>query len=95
MVVTAEPNASIGFAQAMLQRRPQACAPANLQKTLTYSPSGQLDPPEQLIDALCASLTVPKRRFSAAPCACSSSSPRYAGVGKARKAQEGANHNEI
>lgn len=54
-VLTAEPSASVGFAQTMLQNVLKACAPANLQKTPDLQPLEQLDL-EQLIDALGANL---------------------------------------
>ena len=54
-VLTAEPSASVGFAQTMLQNVLKACAPAALQKTPDLQPLEQLDL-EQLIDALCANL---------------------------------------
>ena len=54
-VLTAEPSASVGFAQTMLQNVLKACAPAALQKTLDLQPLEQLDL-EQLIDALGANL---------------------------------------
>ena len=54
-VLTAEPSASVGFAQAMLQNVLKACAPAALQKTPDLQPLEQLDL-EQLIDALGANL---------------------------------------
>lgn len=54
-VLTAEPSASVGFAQTMLQNVLKACAPADLQKTPDLQPLEQLDL-EQLIDALGANL---------------------------------------
>ena len=54
-VLTAEPSASVGFAQTMLQNVLKACAPAALQKTPDLQPLEQLDL-EQLIDALSANL---------------------------------------
>ena len=54
-VLTAEPSASVGFAQTMLQNVLKACAPAALQKTPDLQPLEQLDL-EQLIDALGANL---------------------------------------
>ena len=54
-VLTAEPSASVGFAQTMLQNVLKACAPAALQKTLDLQPLEQVDL-EQLIDALGANL---------------------------------------
>ena len=54
-VLTAEPSASVGFAQTMLQSVLKACAPAALQKTPDLHPLEQLDL-EQLIDALGANL---------------------------------------
>ena len=54
-VLTAEPSASVGFAQTMLQNVLKACAPANLQKTPDLQPLEQVDL-EQLIDALGANL---------------------------------------
>ena len=54
-VLTAEPSASVGFAQTMLQNVLKACAPAALQKTPDLLPLEQIDL-EQLIDALGANL---------------------------------------
>ena len=56
-VLTAEPSASVGFAQTMLQNVLKACAPAALQKNenAELAPLEQLDL-EQLIDALGANL---------------------------------------
>ena len=54
-VLTAEPSASVGFAQTMLQNVLKARAPAALQKTPDLQPLEQLDL-EQLIDALGANL---------------------------------------
>ena len=54
-VLTAEPSASVGFAQTMLQNVLKACAPAALQKIPDLQPLEQLDL-EQLIDALGAKL---------------------------------------
>ena len=54
-VLTAEPSASVGFAQTMLQNVLKACAPAALQKTPDLQPLEQIDL-EQLIDALGANL---------------------------------------
>ena len=54
-VLTAEPSASVGFAQTMLQSVLKACTPAALQKTPDLQPLEQLDL-EQLIDALGANL---------------------------------------
>lgn len=54
-VLTAEPSASVGFAQTMLQNVLKACAPAALQKTPDLQPLEQLDL-EQLIDVLGANL---------------------------------------
>ena len=54
-VLTAEPSASVGFAQTMLQNVLKACTPAALQKTPDLQPLEQLDL-EQLIDALGANL---------------------------------------
>lgn len=54
-VLTAEPSASVGFAQTMLQSVLKACAPAALQKTPDLHPLEQLDL-EQLIDAFGANL---------------------------------------
>ena len=54
-VLTAEPSASVGFAQTMLQNVLKACAPAALQKTPDLQPLEQVDL-EQLIDALGANL---------------------------------------
>ena len=54
-VLTAEPSASVGFAQTMLQNVLKACAPAALQKIPDLQPLEQLDL-EQLIDALGANL---------------------------------------
>ena len=54
-VLTAEPSASVGFAQTMLQNVLKACAPAALQKTPDLQPLEQIEL-EQLIDALGANL---------------------------------------
>ena len=56
-VLTAEPSASVGFAQTMLQNVLKACAPAALQKNenAELAPLEQVDL-EQLIDALGANL---------------------------------------
>ncbi|MBF1657412.1 MAG: endonuclease [Rothia mucilaginosa] len=56
-VLTAEPSASVGFAQTMLQNVLKACAPAALQKNenAELAPLEQVEL-EQLIDALCANL---------------------------------------
>ena len=54
-VLTAEPSASVGFAQTMLQNVLKACTPAALQKTPDLQPLEQIDL-EQLIDALGANL---------------------------------------
>lgn len=54
-VLTAEPSASVGFAQTMLQNVLKACAPATLQKTPDLQPLEQVDL-EQIIDALGANL---------------------------------------
>ena len=54
-VLTAEPSASVGFAQTMLQSVLKACAPTALQKTPDLQPLEQVDL-EQLIDALGANL---------------------------------------
>ena len=56
-VLTAEPSASVGFAQTMLQNVLKACAPAALQKNENAElvPLEQVDL-EQLIDALGANL---------------------------------------
>ena len=54
-VLTAEPSASVGFAQTMLQNVLKACAPAALQKTPDLQPLEQVEL-EQLIDALGANL---------------------------------------
>ena len=56
-VLTAEPSASVGFAQSMLQNVLKACAPATLQKNenAELAPLEQVDL-EQLIDALGANL---------------------------------------
>ena len=59
-VLTAEPSASVGFAQTMLQNVLKACALTALQKTPDLQPLEQLDLEqldlEQLIDALGANL---------------------------------------
>ena len=56
-VLTAEPSASVGFAQTMLQNVLKACAPASLQKNenAELAPLEQVEL-EQLIDALGANL---------------------------------------
>lgn len=56
-VLTAEPSASVGFAQTMLQNLLKACAPAALQKNenAELAPLEQVEL-EQLIDALGANL---------------------------------------
>ena len=85
VVLTAEPSASVGFAQAMLQNVLKACAPANLQKTPDLQPLEQLDL-EQLIDALCANLYRTEKKIQrGALRLLKLIATQYAGVSKAKR----------
>lgn len=85
VVLTAEPSASVGFAQAMLQNVLKACAPANLQKTPDLQPLEQLDL-EQLIDALCANLYRTEKKVQrGALRLLKLIATQYAGVSKAKR----------
>ena len=78
-VLTAEPSASVGFAQTMLQNVLKACAPAALQ------PLEQLDL-EQLIDALGANLYRTEKKIQrGALRLLKLIATQYAGVSKAKR----------
>ena len=84
-VLTAEPSASVGFAQTMLQNVLKACAPAALQKTLDLQPLEQLDL-EQLIDALGANLYRTEKKIQrGALRLLKLIATQYAGVSKAKR----------
>ena len=84
-VLTAEPSASVGFAQTMLQNVLKACAPANLQKTPDLQPLEQLDL-EQLIDALGANLyRTEKKSQRGALRLLKLIATQYAGMSKAKR----------
>jgi len=84
-VLTAEPSASVGFAQAMLQNVLKACAPAALQKTPDLQPLEQLDL-EQLIDALGANLYRTEKKIQrGALRLLKLIATQYAGVSKAKR----------
>lgn len=84
-VLTAEPSASVGFAQTMLQNVLKACAPAALQKTPDLQPLEQLDL-EQLIDALGANLYRTEKKIQrGALRLLKLISTQYAGVSKAKR----------
>ena len=84
-VLTAEPSASVGFAQTTLQNVLKACAPANLQKTPDLQPLEQLDL-EQLIDALGANLYRTEKKIQrGALRLLKLIATQYAGVSKAKR----------
>ena len=87
-VLTAEPSASVGFAQTMLQNVLKACAPAVLQKTPDLQPLEQVDL-EQLIDALGANLYRTEKKIQrGALRLLKLISTQYAGVSKAKRKKE-------
>ena len=84
-VLTAEPSASVGFAQTMLQNVLKACAPAALQKTPDRQPLEQVDL-EQLIDALGANLYRTEKKIQrGALRLLKLIATQYAGVSKAKR----------
>ena len=84
-VLTAEPSASVGFAQTMLQSVLKACTPAALQKTPDLHPLEQLDL-EQLIDALGANLYRTEKKIQrGALRLLKLIATQYAGVSKAKR----------
>ena len=84
-VLTAEPSASVGFAQTMLQSVLKACAPAALQKTPDLQPLEQVDL-EQLIDALGANLYRTEKKIQrGALRLLKLIATQYAGVSKAKR----------
>ena len=84
-VLTAEPSASVGFAQTMLQNLLKACAPAALQKTPDLQPLEQVDL-EQLIDALGANLYRTEKKIQrGALRLLKLIATQYAGVSKAKR----------
>ena len=84
-VLTAEPSASVGFAQTMLQNVLKACAPAALQKTPDLQPLEQVDL-EQLIDALGANLYRTEKKIQrGALRLLKLIATQYAGVSKAKR----------
>ncbi|WP_314699432.1 endonuclease [uncultured Rothia sp.] len=84
-VLTAEPSASVGFAQTMLQNVLKVCAPAALQKTPDLQPLEQLDL-EQLIDALGANLYRTEKKIQrGALRLLKLIATQYAGVSKAKR----------
>lgn len=84
-VLTAEPSASVGFAQTMLQNVLKACAPAVLQKTPDLQPLEQIEL-EQLIDALGANLYRTEKKIQrGALRLLKLIATQYAGVSKAKR----------
>ena len=84
-VLTAEPSASVGFAQTMLQNVLKACTPAALQKTPDLQPLEQVDL-EQLIDALGANLYRTEKKIQrGALRLLKLIATQYAGVSKAKR----------
>ena len=84
-VLTAEPSASVGFAQTMLQSVLKACAPTALQKTPDLQPLEQVDL-EQLIDALGANLYRTEKKIQrGALRLLKLIATQYAGVSKAKR----------
>ena len=84
-VLTAEPSASVGFAQTMLQSVLKACTPAALQKTPDLHPLEQLDL-EQLIDAFGANLYRTEKKIQrGALRLLKLIATQYAGVSKAKR----------
>ena len=89
-VLTAEPSASVGFAQTMLQNVLKACVPAALQKTPDLQPLDQIDLKqidlEQLIDALGANLYRTEKKIQrGALRLLKLIATQYAGVSKAKR----------
>ena len=85
-VLTAEPSASVGFAQTMLQNVLKACAPAALQKNenAELAPLEQVEL-EQLIDALGANLYRTEKKIQrGALRLLKLIATQYAGVSKAK-----------
>ena len=84
-VLTAEPIASVGFAQTMLQNVLKACALTDLQKTPDLQPLEQVDL-EQLIDALGANLYRTEKKIQrGALRLLKLIATQYAGVSKAKR----------
>lgn len=86
-VLTAEPSASVGFAQTMLQNVLKACAPAALQKNenAELAPLEQVEL-EQLIDALGANLYRTEKKIQrGALRLLKLIATQYAGVSKAKR----------
>lgn len=86
-VLTAEPSASVGFAQTMLQNVLKACAPAALQKNenAELAPLEQIEL-EQLIDALSANLYRTEKKIQrGALRLLKLIATQYAGVSKAKR----------
>ena len=86
-VLTAEPSASVGFAQTMLQSVLKACAPAALQKNenAELAPLEQVEL-EQLIDALGANLYRTEKKIQrGALRLLKLIATQYAGVSKAKR----------
>lgn len=84
-VLTAEPSASVGFAQTMLQNVLKACTSAALQKTPDLQPLEQVDL-EQLIDALGANLYRTEKKIQrGALRLLKLIATQYAGVSKAKR----------
>ena len=86
-VLTAEPSASVGFAQTMLQNVLKACAPAALQKNenAELQPLEQVEL-EQLIDALGANLYRTEKKIQrGALRLLKLIATQYAGVSKAKR----------
>ncbi len=84
-VLTAEPSASVGFAQTMLRNILKACTPAALQKTPDLQPLEQVDL-EQLIDALGANLYRTEKKIQrGALRLLKLIATQYAGVSKAKR----------
>lgn len=84
-VLTAEPSASVGFAQTMLQNVLKACALTDLQKTPDLQPLEQVDL-EQLIDALGANLYRTEKKIQrGALRLLKLIATQYAGVSKAKR----------
>ena len=84
-VLTAEPSASVGFAQTMLQNVLKACALTALQKTPDLQPLEQVDL-EQLIDALGANLYRTEKKIQrGALRLLKLIATQYAGVSKAKR----------
>lgn len=86
-VLTAEPSASVGFAQSMLQNVLKACAPATLQKNenAELAPLEQVDL-EQLIDALGANLYRTEKKIQrGALRLLKLIATKYAGLSKAKR----------